>query len=192
MRRGLGGPDTGSLAILVTGLPGGTAANVSVVGPGGFSQAIIGPQTLTELPPGSYTVTASPVNAAGEVYAADPSSQNVTVSGGSTATSTVAYAVSSGVLAVDILGLPTGVSAAVQISGPGGYAGMLTAGTTVSGLLPGQYTITAQPVSDGATLYEGSPPTQDATVTSGATANASVTYRSLPSPASTCASTDCT
>ena len=173
---GSAGPDTGSLEISVTGLPGGTAANVSVAGPGGFSQALIGPQTLTELPPGSYTVTASPVSAGGEVYAANPASQNVTVTGGGTATSTITYAVSSGNLAVPISGLPIGVSAAVEISGPGGYSNLLTSGTTVTGLLPGLYTITAQPVADGSTQYVGNPATQDATISAGGTANAAVAY----------------
>ncbi len=170
------GPDTGSLEISVTGLPGGTPANVSVVGPSGFSQAIVGPQTLTDLPPGSYTVTASPVSAGGEVYAADPASQSVTVTGGSTASSTVAYGASSGGLAVTISGLPTGVSAEVEVSGPGGYFRLLTAGTTLTGLLPGVYTLAAQPVADGATAYLGNPLTQDATVSAGATANTAVTY----------------
>lgn len=170
------GPDTGALTISVTGLPGGTPANVSVVGPSGYSQAVIGPVTLSDLAPGSYTVTGSSVSAAGEVYAANPASQAVTVSGGSTATSTVVYSPSSGGLTVDISGLPVGVSAAVEISGPGGYSRQLTAGTTLTGLLAGLYTITAQPVAGGTTQYEGNPATQEATVSPGATGSASVTY----------------
>ena len=75
-----------------------------------------------------------------------------------------------------ISGLPIGVSADVQISGPGGYSNLLTSGTTVTGLLPGLYTITAQPVSGGATQYVGTPSTQDATVSAGGTANAAVAY----------------
>jgi hypothetical protein len=170
------GPDSGALAITVTGLPGGTPANVSVVGPGGFSQAIIGGVTLTDLAPGSYTVTGSPVSAAGEVYTASPASQAVTVSGGGTAASTVSYGPSSGGLTVAISGLPIGVSAAVDISGPSGYTNHLTAGATLSGLLPGQYTLTAQPVADGSTQYVGAPATQSATVSTGGTASASVAY----------------
>ena len=170
------GPDSGALAVSVTGLPGGTPANVSVVGPGGFSQAIIGPETLTDLAPGSYTVTGSPVSTGAEVYTASPASQTVTVSGGGTATSTVTYGPSSGTLTVNISGLPTGVSAAVDISGPNGYAGLLTAGATLTGLLPGQYTLTAQPVANGSTQYVGTPATQNAAVSSGVTATASVAY----------------
>ena len=170
------GPDSGALAVSVTGLPGGTPANVSVVGPGGFSQAIVGAATLTDLAPGSYTVTGSPVSAGAEVYTANPASQTVTVSGGGTATSTVTYGPSSGTLTVNISGLPIGVSAAVDISGPSGYAGLLTAGATLTGLLPGQYTLTAQPVANGSTQYVGTPATQDAAVSSGVTATASVAY----------------
>jgi hypothetical protein len=173
---GSSGPDTGALDIAVTGLPGGTPANVSITGPGGYSQVVIGPRTLTELAPGSYTVTGSPVSTGSEVYAANPASQAVTVNGGSTATSTVTYGPSSGSLTVDITGLPTGVSAAVDVSGPGGYSRQLTAGTTLTGLLAGQYTLTAQPVADGSTQYVGTPATQDATVSTGATASAAVAY----------------
>jgi len=170
------GPDTGALDIAVTGLPSGTPANVSVTGPGGFSQVVIGPRTLTELAPGAYTVTGSPVSTGGEVFAANPASQSVTVTGGSTAASTVAYGPSSGSLAVDITGLPNGVSADVDVSGPGGYSRQLTAGTTLTGMLAGQYTLTAQPVADGSTQYVGTPATQNATVTTGATASAAVAY----------------
>ncbi len=170
------GPDSGALAISVSGLPGGTPANVSVVGPGGFSQAVIGAVTLTDLAPGDYTVTGSPVSVAGEVYAATPASQSVTVSGGGTAASTVTYGPSSGTLNVSITGLPIGVSAAVDITGPSGYSGHLAAAGTLTGLLAGQYTLTAQPVASGATQYVATPPTQNATVTSGVTATASVAY----------------
>ena len=97
---GSSGPDSGALAISVTGLPGGTPANVSVAGPGGFSQAIIGGVTLTDLAPGNYTVTGSPVSAAGEVYAANPPSQTVEVSGGGTAVSTVTIPGFTGDLAI--------------------------------------------------------------------------------------------
>jgi hypothetical protein len=170
------GPDTGALNIAVTGLPGGTPANVSITGPGGYSQVVIGPRMLTELAPGGYTVTGSPVSTGSEVYAANPASQSVTVNGGSTATSTVTYGPSSGSLTVDITGLPNGVAAAVDVSGPGGYSRQLTAGTTLTGMLAGHYTLTAQPVADGSTQYVGTPATQDATVSTGATASAAVAY----------------
>jgi hypothetical protein len=121
-------------------------------------------------------VTGSPVSAAGEVYTANPASQTVTVSGGGTAASTVSYGPSSGGLTVAISGLPIGVSAAVDIAGPSGYSNHLTAGATLTALLPGQYTVTAQPVADGSTQYVGTPATQNATVSTGGTASASVAY----------------
>ena len=49
-------PLQGALALTISGLPSGVAAQVSVTGPAGFSQAVTASQTLNALNPGSYTV----------------------------------------------------------------------------------------------------------------------------------------
>ena len=173
---GTTGPDVGSLEVSVAGLPSGTAASLSVTGTGGFSRALAGTEILTGLRPGSYTVAAAAVTTGGSVYAADPASQTVAVSEGNTAASTVTYVAAGGSLALTVSGLPAGADAAVIVTGPGGFSRELVASTTLTGLLPGSYTITAQPVAANGTQYAGTPSTQQASVGAATPAAATVTY----------------
>ncbi|HEU5041659.1 MAG TPA: hypothetical protein VFT84_12590 [Gemmatimonadales bacterium] len=171
------GPSTGSLAVTVTGLPGGTAAAVSISGPSGFSRVLNGSETLTGLAPGNYAVTANPVSAGGTLYAGQPAYQTVTVTEGSTpAPADVAYAVATAGLTVTISGLPSGTDAAVQVTGPDGFDQSLTASATFTSITPGTYTVGAAPVTAGADQYTPSPATQQVTVSTSGTASAAVTY----------------
>jgi hypothetical protein len=171
------GPNTGSLAVTVSGLPGGASADVTVIGPGGFSRALTGSQTLNELTPGGYTVSADLVSAGGNVYAGIPASQSVAVAEGSSpAPAQVTYAVTTGGLTVTITGLPGGTAAAVNVTGPGGFDQSLTSTATLSGLGPGSYTVTASPVSASGSQYSPAPGTQQVTVGTGGVASATVTY----------------
>ena len=80
-----------------------------------------------------------------------------------------------GNLSVSITGLG-GVQGDVAVTGPNGFGVNLTATTTLTGLTPGAYTITAQSVSSGGDTYSPAPTTQAAAVTANATASASVVY----------------
>ena len=168
------GPSGGSLAVSVSGLPSGTLAAVSVTGPGGYHHAVSGTETLTGLAAGSYTVSAGPVSSGGQSYEAAVPVQTVTVSA-ATATANVLYGVAGGSLTVNVAGLPPATPAAVHVSGPG-YANDLTEATTLSGLSPGVYTVTAQSVSPGGTTYNPSPGSQVANVATGGNATANVSY----------------
>ncbi len=167
-------PPSGSLALQVSGLPAGVEGSLTVVGPGGFNRSLGQSETLAALSPGSYTVTAVSVTAGGEQYLPSPSSQPVTVSAGETASAEVAYAVTERSLALTVTGLPAGLDAAITVSGPGGYSRPVTASETLTGLAPGQYTVTALPVSDGSQQYTPSPSARTVTV-AGASA-ATVAY----------------
>lgn len=168
------GPSTGSLALSISGLPGGTDGDVSVTGPGGYSRQVPRTETLAGLAPGSYTVAAADVSAGGSQYAPAPASQAVAVSGGEAATAGVVYAVAVRSLAVTVAGLPSGVDAAITVSGPGGYSHAVTASETLTGLAAGQYTVTALPVASGDDQYTPSPSSR--TVTVAGAAAATVTY----------------
>lgn len=167
---------TGSLAVTIVGLPGGTPAGVSVTGPGGYSQNLTATQTIGGLLPGTYTVSATSVSAGGNTYAPVPLSQNVGVSIGGSARAAVTYAASAGALAVTIGGLPGGVSANVTVTGPGGFNQVVTNSQTLSGLTAGGYAVAAAPVVSGPTTYNPSPLSQNVSVVVGSTASASVAY----------------
>jgi glucose/arabinose dehydrogenase len=82
---------TGSLTVTIGGLPTGVNASVTVSGPGGYSQQLTSSQTLTPLPVGDYTITASNVATNLTTHRPDPATQTVSVTGGATATRTVNY-----------------------------------------------------------------------------------------------------
>ncbi|MBA2663516.1 MAG: hypothetical protein H0U74_14605 [Bradymonadaceae bacterium] len=167
---------TGNLTVTVSGLPVGTNASVVVTGPDGYNQALVATTTLSNLNPGTYTITASNVVVGLATYSASSSSASVVV--GATAASTVTYALGSGQLSVAISGLAAGLNAAVTVTGPNNFSQPLTATTTLNNLAPGSYTVTAASVTSAPTTYTGNtgnPVVVD--VSSGATANAAIIYQ---------------
>ena len=171
------GPVTGALAVAVNGLPTGASAAVSVTGPGGFARTLTGSQTISNLAPGGYSLSAATVTFSGSAYAPTPASQSITVNEGDTPTSaSVTYeAVVTG-LTVTVSGLPSGTAGDVTVTGPGGFAQNITATQSFSNLTPGTYTIAANSVSPSGTDYSPNPPSQSAAVTTGAVATATVSY----------------
>ncbi|HKS06633.1 MAG TPA: PQQ-dependent sugar dehydrogenase [Gemmatimonadaceae bacterium] len=85
-----------------------------------------------------------------------------------------------GALQVSIIGLPGGVSAAVDVSGPNAFAQRLTATTTIINLTPGFYTIAGGTVSASGTEYNAQPATQNVSVVGGSTYQASIGYVAGP------------
>ncbi len=173
------GTSTGSLAVTVGGLPGGTAGAVTVTGPSGYSHAVTATTTLSSLAPGSYTITAAAVSVSGTSWTATPASQTASVTAGGTTNRTVTYATtapSTGSLTVTASGLPGGTNAAITVTGPGGYSHAVTATTTLTSLTPGSYTIAAAAVSVSGTSWTATPASQTASVTAGGTTNRAVTY----------------
>jgi hypothetical protein len=80
-----------------------------------------------------------------------------------------------GSLQITISGLPSG-PASVNVTGPNGYAQVVSASTTLANLTPGTYTVTANNVVSGSATYTPSPKTNGVSVSAGNTLQASVTY----------------
>jgi hypothetical protein len=173
---------SGTLSVTVQGLPSGAAAAVSVSGPAGYSQSLTGSQTFTGLAPGVYTVTASDVTVGTAPYQASPPSQTVTVvQSGSPGTASITYTTPTGNLGLTISGLGTS-TAAVTVTGPGGYTQAVGGTTNLTGLIPGAYTVAARDTTaTGGTMHTASPSSQPVTITAQMTANANVTYTPPPS-----------
>jgi hypothetical protein len=169
---------TGRLGITVNGLPSGANAGIIVTGPAGYSRAVTGTQTLTGLEPGSYVVAADGVSATAAVYGPSPSSQTVAVAASSTpASATVSYAVSTGALTVTVNGLPQAVAAAITITGPDDFSATISTTTTLTGLAPGSYLVTADTAVAGTHRYAATPTTRSVSVAAGATpSSTSFTY----------------
>jgi glucose/arabinose dehydrogenase len=110
-------PAQGALALTISGLPAGLAAQIQVTGPAGFSQAVSASQTLGSLAPGSYTVTGIAVSSGAVSYAPAPASQAVTVAAGGTGAATVSYSAAALALALTEI---ANVPGAVFATAPGG------------------------------------------------------------------------
>ena len=82
---------TGTLAVVTNGLPSGANASVRVTGPDNYQQDLSGPQTLSNLAPGSYSIAAAPVTVGGVGYTPSPATQSAVVTAGGTVTATVSY-----------------------------------------------------------------------------------------------------
>jgi hypothetical protein len=174
------GPNSGgTLAVTIQGLPSGSSAAVGISGPGGFSRSLTTSQTFTDLTAGSYTVTATGVTVGGAAYQAAPGSQTVAVvQSGPQATATVTYTTPMGSLTVKVNGLGTS-KGAVTVSGPNGYNQSVTNTTTLTGLVPGSYTIAAQGVTASCgSPYTATPDTQTVSISANSTSQATVSYTS--------------
>jgi glucose/arabinose dehydrogenase len=83
----------GDLAIQALGLPVGGRATVTVAGPTGFTREVAATATVTDLPPGTYTVSAR-VGASSTgtvIYSPSPLSQTVTVSSSAVNSASITY-----------------------------------------------------------------------------------------------------
>jgi hypothetical protein len=81
----------GTLVLVVSGLPTGTPAVVRLNGPSNFSLDVPQSQTVVNLAPGTYTITAFSVSSGGITYNPAPTTQNVTVTSNDSANAIVAY-----------------------------------------------------------------------------------------------------
>jgi len=173
---------SGSIEVVVGGLPGGAAGSITVTGPGGYTRSVTATTTLTLLAPGSYTVTAANVTAAGTTYAPTPTSQSVTVVASLVAsTATVSYALATGAVTIATSGLPGGVTPTFTLTGTGSPRSASGAGT-VSALTVGSWTITANTIVSGTTTYTPSPSSLSVSITPNGTATASFAYTATVAP----------
>jgi len=150
---------TGAISLNISGLPAGANAAITLIGPNAFTRQITESGVITNLVPGSYTLsTASTQTPAGHVYTATPVSQGLTVQASETPKAiSVNYTLASGTLDVSVTGLPQGTSANVSVTGPNGYNRTLTGSTSLVGLYPGGYLITAANVNASGTSYSPTP-----------------------------------
>jgi hypothetical protein len=179
---GPSGPSSGNLRVTILGLPGGNSAAVTLTGPDNFNQPVPATQTFTGLTPGVYSLSAATVSVSGGSYDPSPANQTVTVAGSEAqATASVFYSQATGNLTVDINGLGTSQSAAVTVTGPGSYSQQVTSTTTLAGLDPGDYAVTAgDAAAIGCASHTASPATQNVTVVARSTVTATVDYTAPP------------
>src|SRR6185503_4579562 len=67
-------------------------------------------------------------------------------------------------LTVNVTGLPSGVNAAVTVTGPNNFSRTLTGTQTIANVAPGTYTVAAQNVSASGQTYAPTPASQQVTM----------------------------
>jgi hypothetical protein len=152
------GPRTGKLSLTVGGLPTGTSAQVTLSGPNNYSRVLTASDVVANLKPGDYTIKAASVRDGLTRYSPVTDSQTVTIAKSNVPVeASVAYAVSSSVLAVTIDGAPTATPAAVRVTGPNGFNQTISATTTFAGIDPGVYLIVAPEILSNQQRFASSP-----------------------------------
>src|SRR5688500_530706 len=82
-----------------------------------------------------------------------------------------------GKLSLTVIGLPTGTAAEITLKGPANFSRVVTTSEVVSGLKPGDYTLTSVSVLNGTTRYTPLPDSQSVTIPKSDTpVDASVAY----------------
>ncbi len=140
-------PSTGSLVVNMSGLPSGAEGAVRVSGPNQFFQLVRATTTLENLEPGRYAVIRDTVLVANNRYGVPLVRDSVTVERGRSASTAATYTLSSGSIALSVLGLPDNVTSSVRVIGPAPlntYNQVHTATTTITGLRPGTYAVIAE------------------------------------------------
>jgi hypothetical protein len=132
--------------------------------------------TLAGLSVGQHTILLAGVAANCRVSGKNP--RSVTVAQGQTAAAsfTITCAANTGGLTVTVSGLPGGAAAAITVTGPNGFSRTVTATQTLTGLAPGDYTVSAANVTSGGASYTGNVDRPNVTVNAGATVAVAVSY----------------
>ncbi len=113
----------------------------------------------------------------GATYVPAPANSQGNATAGDTLRLPVHYNISTGSLAVSVSGVPSGVAAAITVTGPNNFSQAVSSTTTLSLLTPGTYTIAASSLTHSGTTYTPSPLTQQRVVSASLQpANASVVY----------------
>lgn len=174
-------PRTGTLTVTVRGLPAGAAAKLELTGPDGTVRQLAGPEVVTGLKAGRYSLHAEAVVADSFGYAPNPPAQTVTVTEGQGASADVLYLVADGALKVSGVGLRTGAHPTIIITGPAGYRRQLDSiGQTLRGLAPGGYVVEAADVRLLDSVQSPVPATQTRTVRAGVRTDVMVNYAGGP------------
>lgn len=168
---------TGSMEVLLAGVPTGAVPKVTVSGPDGFRDSVSASDSLGNLKPGLYVVSSGELFVGPNIYSPWLPSFVVAVAASVQPTAAVmVYALASGSLSINVNGLPTGVAAAVSISGPSDYQRNVATSITIEGLRQGRYMVSSAGIASNGNTYTPAQLTLTATVAPGETSSANVNY----------------
>lgn len=160
---------TAALTLLIEGVPGGAQGSVTVSGPGGFLRTLNDDTVLSDLVPGTYTITAASIAANAHTYAPALPVQVAILELDQPQSRVVRYALATGALAIAVSGLPEGVPANITVTSGAippaqGFPWAVTGSATRTNIAPGSYTVNATTVMIGAVRYVPTPAQQSLSI----------------------------
>ncbi len=144
---GEAGDPVGSLLVSVSGLSGGTTAQIVLRSSQDGDIAVTPGTAIGSLKEGVYTVVAQTVVENGFTFEPQPAVQSVTIARDIQSSATVAYRKRSGAISVVVNGLPDGTNAAIALTSPNGETIQLTDDYSNAVALPGLWRLNASEVS---------------------------------------------
>ncbi|MBD3220232.1 hypothetical protein GF314_03240 [bacterium] len=171
-------PFGGKLAVVITGLPDGVSAPVTLTSPDGAVVELSASTTFDLLPPGAYTLRSQSTTAGFSDYYPGSAAVTIEVRGGEITEHTLTYVgvVTRGALHVVAGGLPDGAVASYDVTGPDGFTATVAGPDTLDSLRPGSYTVTGRQLTVADDIYRAWPESETVTVTAGQSTPAYLTY----------------
>lgn len=170
---------SGSLDLTISGLPAGIPGDVKLLRTG-YSASFATSGVVPGLQPGKYYIqTDTFVTIQGDRFGAGKILDSVNVLASATpATASVSYTLVSATLALTVNGLPATLnSQPVTVTGPNSFLAKFSGSTTLRGLSPGTYSVSAQTANGTCpAIYRTSATPQSLTIAMGATGSATVNY----------------
>ena len=163
----------GSIYLVVSGLFHGTEgeipADIRIEGPDSYQFQTDETVLIDSLFPGLYHVYASEVeDGRGQTYIPEPAVSELTVEGDNTAALIINHVPKFGYLNVQVKNLPQGKEGDIDVTGPDDYSHHVTKQVKIDSLLPGEYTVKANPITDNdGNTIEPNPLTQNVSIVAG-------------------------
>ena len=171
---------TAALNVHVTASPNNSSIEpvVHVSGPNGQSSDIrgVGDHLLSGIQPGHYDLKADPASDGTFTWTAMPNQASFDLSVGDSRDASFNYAVRSGVLKLNVTGLPANAGAPVHVTGPTDNYAFGQGTNSVNPAPPGNYQLSAEPVDSGYFTYSASPASLRFAINAGEIVTKNVTY----------------
>lgn len=171
---------SGELEVIIVGLPVAALAQVTVSNALGFSQTVGATDTLRELTPGEYVITAVEQSVSPYTFAPIETSQTVVVEAGGLARVAVRFTAITSAVSLTIEGLPSGAAAAVtleSLDAPIADPVFVTESTALADLSPGDYRISAAGLDFDGFRFEPEALSVVIGATAGVTTAVTISYR---------------
>jgi hypothetical protein len=165
---------TGTLVLIIDGVPPGARGDVVVTGPNGFSRAAQEGGSWPGLAVGTYTVTTRPIRTSAGLFGQAGAPQQLQLTGAG-ATATVAYTPVPATMEVTVNGLPASVAVPLVVSRPTGADTTLGTARTLAGPA-GRWRVTAAALVEAGTRFAPAPSIIDTTLRYGDTARVAMRF----------------